>query len=256
MPRRSRLPVRKLDAGPAAAYSPNVVTSAQFIGAGIYTVPEAARLSRVSAARIRRWLKGYDFKATRERHHSDPIWPGQLDALEGKVAVGFCDLVEIRFVAAFIAQGVSWKTMRRAHAAAQRKLGTMHPFCTNRFVTDGREILLEQGETDEDKVLIDLTNNQQEFDKIVHPFLQELEFADDMTLVRWWPLGRKRSVVLDPVRNFGQPSTSAAGVPTRVLARTVRANGGSLELVAHWYEVSPDEVRDAVEFEATLAKAA
>ena len=227
-----------------------------YIGAGIYTVPEAARLSRVSAARIRRWLKGYDFKATRERHHADPVWSGQLDALEGRIAVGFCDLIEIRFVAAFIERGVSWKTMRRAHAAAQQRLGTMHPFCTNRFVTDGREILLEQGETDDDRVLIDLTNNQQEFDRIVHPFLQELEFADDLTLVRWWPMGRQRNVVLDPVRNFGQPSTSTAGVPTRVLARTVKANGGSLETVARWYEVSADEVRDALEFEATLAKAA
>jgi hypothetical protein len=245
-----------LDASPVDRYILGVVASTQFVGAGIYTVPEAARLSRVSAARIRRWLKGYDFKVTRERHHSDPVWLGQLNALEGKIAVGFCDLIEIRFVAAFISRGVSWKTMRRAHAAAQQKLGTIHPFCTNRFVTDGRTILLEQGETDGDKVLIDLTNNQQEFDRIVHPFLQELEFADETTLVRWWPMGKQRAVVLDPVRNFGQPSAPTAGVPTRVLARTVKANGGSVELVARWYEASVDEVRDAVEFEAGLANAA
>lgn len=234
----------------------DVVTSTQFVGAGIYSIPEASRLTRVSSSRIRRWLKGYDFKATRERHHSNPVWQGQLDAVDGKLAVGFRDLVEIRFVAAFIAKGVSWKTMRHAHAAAQQKLSTAHPFCTNRFVTDGREILLEQAEGESDKVLVDLTTNQQEFDRIVQPFVHELEFADETTLIRWWPLGKQRAVVLDPVRNFGQPTASGAGVPTRVLARSVKANGGSIELVARWYEVAPDEVRDAVEFESGLALAA
>jgi hypothetical protein len=39
------------------------------------------------------------------------------------------------------------------------------------------------------------------------------------------------------------------------LARSVRANS-SVDLVARWYEVQREEVRDAVEFEDSLAKAA
>jgi uncharacterized protein (DUF433 family) len=226
------------------------VTSSQLLGAGIYTVPEASRLTRVSAARIRRWLKGYDFKSRKERHHSNPVWTGQFEKLEDKLAVGFKDLMEIRFVRAFLEQGVSWKTMRDAHIAAKTKLGTDHPFCAHKFATEGRVILLQQALASGDICLINIANDQREFEQIVTPLLKELEFDHGVT--RWWPLGRKRLVVVDPVRNLGQPTVNRSGIPTRVLACSVKANG-SVEAVARWFEVAPEEVRDAVEFELTLA---
>lgn len=232
------------------------MATSRLINAGIYSIPEAARLTRVSAARIRRWLKGYDFKTKKERHHSDPVWEGQLDAIDGAVAVGFRDLVEIRFVAAFLNAGVSWKTMRACHAAAQREFRTEHPFCAGRFETDGRKILLRQAEAEGDSALVDLTTNQREFTRIVEPFFKELDFDDEMTPLRWWPLGRERAVVVDPGRSFGQPIAPQAGVPTRVLAKSVRANDGDFDKVARWYEVTEGEVRDACEFENGLAKAA
>lgn len=224
---------------------------APLINAGIYSIPEASRLTRVSGARIRRWLKGYSFKTKKERHHSKPVWSGQLPPLEGKVAVGFRDLMEIRFVSAFIDAGVNWRTMRLAHEAAKQKLGTDHPFCTHRFATDGREIMVEQAAASGDKCLVNITNDQREFEKIVTPFLKELDFESGYA--RWWPMGKERSVVLDPVRNLGQPTVAGAGVPTRVLAQSVTANEGSIESVAKWFEVDLGEVRDAVEFEAQLA---
>lgn len=172
------------------------------------------------------------------------------------MAVGFRDLIEIRFVEAFLKAGVSWKTMRACHLAAQRDLKTPHPFCSNRFSTDGRTILHREAQAEGDEVLIDLTNNQREFGKIVAPFFKQLEFDESEELARWWPLGRERAVVLDPACNFGQPSAAQAGVPTRVLAQSVKAHGGVIEKVAEWYEIAPDEVKDAVEFEAGLLKKA
>jgi uncharacterized protein (DUF433 family) len=226
------------------------VTSSQLVSAGIYTVTEAARLTRVSPSRIRRWMKGYDFRTGKKRHHSRPVWSGQFAPLEDKLAVGFKDLMEIRFVDAFLNRGVTWKTMRAAHLAAKAKLGTDHPFCTHRFATDGREILLHQAEASGDTCLIDITNDQREFERIVLPFLKELDFDGGVT--RWWPMGRKRSVVVDPARNLGQPTVTQSGVPTRVLASSVKTNG-SAEAVARWFEVATAEVRDALEFEQSLA---
>jgi len=231
------------------------VISAPLLNSGIYSIPEAARLTGVRSARIRRWLKGYNFKTKTENHHSNPVWESEIEPIEGAHAVGFHDLIEIRFVEAFLKAGVSWKTMRSCHLAAQRELDTRHPFCSNRFVTDGRGILHKKAEAEGDEVLIDLTTNQWEFMRIVEPFFKQLEF-DDTTLARWWPLGRERTVVVDPVRNFGQPCAAQAGVPTQVLSQSVKANDGAVDQVAEWYEITPDEVRDAVEFEAGLLKAA
>ncbi len=213
-------------------------------------MPEAARLTRVSIGRIRRWLKGYDFRSGERLRHSDAVWQGELRPIENKLALSFRDLLELRFVDAFIRVGVSWRTMRRAHGKAQAQLKTTHSFCSNRIFTDGRRILLRQGEEDSDHILIDLVNNQAEFARIVEPFRKELQFSGSDIV--WWPLGKERQIILDPKRNFGQPSAARSGVPTTVLARSVKTNG-SVEAVSHWFEVSEGEVRDAVEFEMRLA---
>lgn len=225
-------------------------SNSNLLNAGLYTVPEAARLTKISTGKIRRWLKGYDFKSGERVRHSDAVWQGELKPIENKLALSFRDLLELRFVDAFIRAGVSWRTMRRAHGKARDQLLTTHPFCSNRIFTDGRSILLRQGEEDSDRALINLANDQAEFARIVAPFQKELEFSG--ADIVWWPLGRKRQVVLDPKRNFGQPSVARSWVPTRVLARSATTNG-SIEVVAHWFEVAPSEVRDAIEFEARLA---
>lgn len=182
--------------------------------------------------------------------HSDAVWQGEIKPVDNKISLSFRDLLELRFVDAFIRAGVSWRTMRRAHTKAQNELESTHPFCSNRIFTDGRSILLQQGEEDSDQTLIDLATNQAEFSRIVEPFRKELEFSGNDII--WWPLGREREIVLDPKRNFGQPSVARSGVPTRVLARSVKTNR-SVEVVSHWFEVSEGEVRDALDFETRLA---
>lgn len=222
------------------------------LGTGIYSVPEAARVTGIHRSRIRRWMRGYSYRRADGRVRSAAIWHGQLEPLDKTFALGFRDLMELRFVDAFLKAGVSWKTMRRAHDQARQELATEHPFCSNRFVTDGRSLLLREAEESGDAALLDIVSRQREFARIVEPFFKQLEFSPDQKLLRWWPLGRERAVVLDPSRNFGQPSVAVSGVPTQVLAESLKANG-SAEEVARWYEVRPEEVRDAATFEARLA---
>ncbi len=224
-----------------------------YLNAGLYAIPEATRLTRVSAGKIRRWIKGYSFRKGQSVRHSDAVWQGEIRPLDNKVALSFRDLLELRFVDAFIQAGVSWRTMRRAHGVAQEELGTTHPFCSNRISTDGKNILMRQAEEDGDEALLNLVTKQREFTRIVQEFLEELEFSGDDII--WWPLGKGRQIVVDPRRNFGQPTVARSGVPVTTLARSVKANS-SVDEVARWYEVQRDEVRDAVAFEESLAAAA
>jgi uncharacterized protein (DUF433 family) len=100
--------------------------------------------------------------------------------------------------------------------------------------------------------LVEIVKQQGVFAQIIKPFLKELEFADNTGVVRWWPLGDTRLVVLDPTRNFGRPIVARHGVPTEVLANAARATGSIAE-VAKWYEVPEQEIHDAIEFEQQLA---
>jgi len=175
-----------------------------------------------------------------------------VEPIDHSLALGFLDLVEIRFVDAFLKAGVSWTTLHRARERAKEMFKVSHPFCTNRFMTDGREILLDlDGESSEPR-LLDVVPRQQVFAAIVKPLLRDLEFAGDARVVRWWPLGTHRQVVLDPTRNFGRPILAQLGVPTEVLARAA-AITKSISEVARWYEVPERDIDDAIEFERQLA---
>jgi uncharacterized protein (DUF433 family) len=226
--------------------------SPNLLNTGIYSVPDAARLTRVSTWRIRRWLRGYRFRTKKKQYHSPPLWHGQLEPIDHSLALGFLDLIEIRFVDAFLKAGVSWTMLRKAHEHGVELFKNPHPFCTNRFVTDGREIFVELHRKTGGSSLLEIVNRQHVFAQIIKPFLKELEFAEGDVLVRWRPMTSKRLVVLDPTRNFGRPIVVQHGVPTEILASAANACG-SIQEVARWYEVPQDEIEDAVEFEHKLA---
>ncbi len=196
-----------------------------YLNMGIYSVPEATRLTGVSTGRIRRWLKGYKFKSGTKKYSSPPLWHGQLEPIDQNLALGFLDLIEIRFVDAFIKAGVSWVMLRKARERATALFKSAHPFCTNKFFTDGREIFVELHRETGEPSLLEILKNQHVFRQILKPFLRELEFGKDHSLRRWWPLGEKRLVVLDPKRSFGQPIVSNDGVPTYFLAKAFNACG-------------------------------
>src|SRR2546425_10238237 len=218
--------------------------TANLLRTGIYTVSEASRLTTVSPQRIRRWLKGYEFKVKHGRHRSPAVWNSQLEPIDHAMALGFLDLLEIRAVDAFISAGVSWKDLRRIHGEARQWLGSTHPFCTNRFATDGHTIFMELREKNHGVMLWDMRDVQRVFDKIIRPFLKNVEFDSGKVPRRWWPRGKKRQVALDPRRSFGHPIIFREGIPTKILARGARAND-SIEEVARWFQISPNFVREA-----------
>jgi uncharacterized protein (DUF433 family) len=89
---------------------------------------------------------------------------------------------------------------------------------------------------------------------ILDPFLAPygLDFNDLHEAERWWPLGKERSVVIDPERSFGAPIASRSGVPTQILHGAFQS-ARSYKFVANWYAVDAKEVRDAVTCEERLA---
>jgi uncharacterized protein (DUF433 family) len=225
--------------------------SRSLLGTGIYTISEASRLTRIPPRRIRRWLLGYHYIQDGAVHASPAVLAPELPLLDGIPALGFLDLQEVRFVDAFLSRGVSWKTLRTTEERARLELGLSHPLSSGRFWTDGRNLLLEVAEGARDSAMLNLAKNQLELRRIVQPFLSKLEFADDQA-IRWWPMGRRRRVVVDPLRSFGQPVVSKEGVPTAVLSRALDVEK-SVGRVASWFQVSRTSVKHAAEFEARLA---
>lgn len=229
----------------------------EFLGVGIYSVAEASRLTHVPSRSIRRWLQGYTFQASGERHRSGPVWDPQLPPIDDDLALGFLDLMEVRFVDAFRRHGVSWKAIRLAAERACEILGRDHPFSTFSFQTDGKTIFAEiLREAPREPALLDLVRSQYAFRQVLAPYLYRgLEFSKDDVPVRWRPMPRNDHVVLDPKRQLGRPIVDSEGVPTAVLMNAYRVEE-SYDRVAQWFEVEPRSVMAAVRFEEYLGKAA
>jgi hypothetical protein len=229
------------------------------IGTGAYTLSEAARLSGLNSDRIRRWVDGYRFSTETGKSHSKPVWQRQYSRVENRIVLGFHDLIELRYIEAFLRVGITLQALRRYHEMAAERLQTPHPFCTDRCRTDGRKILLDRGSNEPDLYELQLrARDQRVFSGIIEPFLKQLDFDDEGMAMQWWPLGRERCVFLNPAKQFGQPlanSLRGALIPTAVLGRFF-SNYKDAQKVADLYEIDKQAVIDAVEFEGQFKTAA
>lgn len=230
----------------------------RYIGKGIYTIPEAARLTKVNPQRIKRWIDGYKYTYKDSLLKSEPVFSSEFRKIDNIIALSFLDLIEIRFIDAFRKHNISMKAIRTAARKASELLKSSHPFASKRFytVSPGKKTIFLEIEDNETRELIDLLKDQYVMDKIIRPFLHErLEFTPDNIACLWWPLGQDRDVVIDPKRNFGQPIINTYNVPTSAIYNTFLKEN-SLNDVADWYGVDKGSVSDAIEFEESLVEAA
>jgi uncharacterized protein (DUF433 family) len=224
------------------------------IGVGLYTPVEAGRLLHIRAAKIARWLRGHQIGA----HEYEPLWTPQVDLDDGRIYLGFRDLMEVRVADRFISYGVSPQRVRAAIQLAREFIGEDRPLSTDQFRTDGRTIFLRAVETDERgeerETLLDLFRRQFEFKHFIDPILKTIDFDDGGAPIQWWPAGRRGNIVVDPARAFGQPIDDTTSVPTAILAAAGRQEG--IERAARDYDVPAASVRRAMVFEEAMEQRA
>jgi uncharacterized protein (DUF433 family) len=200
---------------------------------------------------------GYRYVDRGESRQSVPLWPPEYAGqdLQQRV-IGFRDLIELRFVQAFVDHGVSLTVIRAAAAAAREQLNLDYPFASQKFRTDGKRIFGEAIDELGDVKLIDMAKRQFVFSHIITPSLYGgLEYEGDQVR-RWFPLGKgkeNRQVVVDPAHQFGQPMLLEAGIPTDTIYSSYLAEGGDKRAVSRLFDVSVKSIEAAIRFELHLA---
>lgn len=217
------------------------------IGIGLYTPAEAERLVGVRAQRIVRWLRG----SVAHGRHYERLWRSQIDLGDGRVYLGFGDLMEVRVADAFIRAGLSPQKVRRAIEKGREIIGEERPLSTVRFRTDGRSIFLHVLEEEGTHTMIDVLKSQYAFRDFIEPSLKNIEFDEAGVPVRWWPRGKAARIVIDPARSLGQPIEAESCVPVAILAAAARAEG-STERAARVWGVSTASMRRAIAFQADV----
>jgi hypothetical protein len=213
--------------------------TADSLGVGLYSLVEAARLLATPRRTLARWVEGYVQELRGGTKRYDPVIEREDEAL-----LTFGDLVELLYVRDFRSGGVPLTQIRDVSAKFRRMWHTPYPLATKRFSTDGRSLLIQEG----DEWKHALTGQMLAFfEELGRQVVHVGDLASE-----WRPLGRERAVVLHPDRSFGKPIEDRSGAHTFLLFRAIEG-GAPLGEVAWWYDTTPDAVADSVAYERSLS---
>jgi uncharacterized protein (DUF433 family) len=219
--------------------------------AGIYTIPEVAELVNAPQANVRVWIEGHTGK-------QEPVIVNQLGRAGGKTAVSFANLMELRFIARFVAAGVGLREIRAIMREASETLHHPHPFATKTvFLTDGRKIVADIARRNGLHLIYDLKSRNYEMPSVVmKTFKENVVFDPSGEAMAWRPRPEiAPNVIVHPKFSFGQPILECSHIPTAAIAKAMEVEG-SARFVADIFEVPEKHVRQAVHFEKGLRKAA
>lgn len=219
---------------------------------GIYSVPDAARLTGVPPRQIRGWLQGYGQR--KGKAPAAPVLHRQHPLRDGELALGFLDLLEVAFLGRIVlaagrqGRSPSWRAIRTAAETARRVLNTEHPFAVRRIHTDGRRIFAEAQQETGDLALYDLVgDNFAIYGVLADSFIASVEYDDD-TPRRWTPDARFPRIIVDPRRAFGRPIEATSGAPAEALFDAWRAEKSNTAKVAAFFGTDVPGVEQAVHF--------
>jgi len=228
------------------------------LSVGLYSPVDASRLLSIPVATLRRWVEGYSFPLSSwSRSHKPAVFARSLPRVDGALTLTFLDLVQLRVVQGFRTAGVPLQRIRVAAETAAAVFDTSHPLAFHRFRTDGRDIFADAVEKGRDWGLVNLSaSGQKVFPEVVEQSLREISYATETGLAaRWHVAGPGGGIVVDPRIAFGEPVVEGVNVPTRIVWEQSRADNEP-EALAAWFRIGVKQVRDALRYEAQLARAA
>jgi uncharacterized protein (DUF433 family) len=222
----------------------------------MYSAPMVGRLIGLNVSRVRRWLMGYEYTypvgpdSDLPKRHKEPVISRKADSN----CASFYDLIDLLFVKKFLEHGVSLQRVRKALKEAEELIGGHH-FAQRVFFTDGRNIYLKV-KNDADALLELLSGGQWVIAPIIKQLATQIDFDQPTGIARrWYPLGQKGLIVLDPRISFGKPTLYGRGIATANVYDLFLGEKESIGRVSSWLNLKNKEVEAAVKFERLLAAA-
>ena len=78
-------------------------------------------------------------------------------------------------------------------------------------------------------------------------FFKNLDFNSNDMASRFWPMGKDKSILVDPERKFGHPVVDGRNIYPETIYKNFKA-GDNIKYLAYVYELSETQVEHAIEY--------
>lgn len=211
------------------------------ISKGIYTPSEVAHILQVPKYKVQRWIAKYWDGRLAEKSPSSYSWKQ-----DGSKAINFHTLIELYVLLQFDDVGVKMPQILHAHQELSNWYDTIFPFAhkdiLDSIFTDGKQIFFRQKDN-----LITLDGSRQLNLDFIQVFFKKLEFDNNNLAMRFWPLGKEKSILIDPERKFGHPVIANKNIYPETIYKHHLADDPAI-YIAHVYGVTEKQVEDAINF--------
>lgn len=225
----------------------------QSLDAPAYSIAETSRLVGMHPWTVKRYLRGYEYKYyVKEQIHVGQQPPVISQSEINLTYASFLDLIDLLFVKEFLNRGFTLQHLRRALDEAEQYLGTPH-FARSEFYTSGKEIILKLPQNGDMVAL--MTHGQRVFPIIIKKLNKKLDFENitGLGLVqRWYPIGKRRGIVIDPQISFGRPVLIGSNVATSNIYDLYLGENKKYHPVSEWFNIPVPKIQTAVQFEHSL----
>lgn len=216
----------------------------------LYTIADAARITRVPETTVAWWLKGRD--------HHEPVLRSKSEA---DLRVRWGDLVSISFLAQLRQTGVRLQSIRDYVLRMRETTSQAFPLARRDVLTNGPNLAWKVEDGFEDT-----TGHVFDEAKYLTPFLRRIEFDSGGIALVMTPSREHPRVKVHPLLHFGAPQID--GFSTKPLADVVRADlaairraRGDVDVpevereIARDYGIPVAGLREAVDFETNYMEA-
>ena len=210
----------------------------------VYGMAQVDWILRLRPGTARRWIDGY----TRDGKQYEPVV--RLESTGEDIAT-WGEFTEARLLSEFRDAGIPIVRMRPAVSRLREDFNELYPLAHALpwLETKGRELVMrvqEEVALESGLQLVVVRNDQLVLSLPADRFVRSVEWGEDGAARRLHPLPELDRVVLDPLRQFGEPVVRS--VPTAVIAEQVRA-GDRIAMIAELYELPEEEVEQAIRYE-------
>lgn len=212
------------------------------LGKGIYTVPDIAMILGIPYSKVNRWINSFWNDRFAASYGETYTWKVDLTK-----AVNFHTLIELNTFYQLSLAGVSSREILKVHEFLSLQFNTAYPFARKDVIphlrSDGKKVLFEQN----DESIYSIDSTRQFKLGIIKDFFKNLDFGSNSLATKLWPLGKSKSIVCDPLHQFGQPVIDGTNIIAEVIFELYKS-GEPTWFISDLYTIDESKVIDAISF--------